>query len=455
MSQFSSFAAFTSPKFVTVNYSFDPISEFIELLDKLYQIYEGDMQKEICRSFKDLLNRYLGGRKPDECDLHNILNMCKSADIQNVAFKATAKRLYQLAKNHIDFPYVLKEIFEKFQAKLDENIAILCRDISDWKTFESIASASLLNRTISVSPKQLRLGYVDCPVVVIAPSYWFKELLPFPSSEITYIIQPQGFAAPYFKNDIFDGIEGGSLWTSKKSLPSTDKMEIYIASPKGYKNEAMQTKNFSVLLAELNQQQPTIYTREIKNILGQIEYIEINRRYLTINKKGDLIVQSFDENDEFGEYSYIVSDIDYSELSDDDVNRQLRELMESWKVPLRSYYQPFDLPRVLTSLGATHAKSNNIKNWMKKDTIRPHDDDDFIALLKLAKIPEEEFQKYFSLAKNIISNCISTGHRKSEISRELVENELRKRLYNNQQLPPMLKVGVIKVSILILGNANG
>ncbi|EMW7173310.1 hypothetical protein AAFM81_004179 [Vibrio fluvialis] len=451
MSQFSNFAAFTSSQYVTVNYSFEPISEFIELLNKLYQTYQGDLQKEICRSFKDVLNIYLGGREPDDDNLHNIFNMCRSSGYHNVVFMDTAKRLYELVKNHIDFPNVLKRIFEKLQGELDGNIAILCRDSSDWKTFELIADASLLNRMISVSPKQLRLGYIDCPLVIIAPSYWFKELLPFPSSAITYIIQPQGFASPYFKNDIFDGVEASSLWTSRKYFPSTDKMEIYIESPVGYKKETTQTENLSGLLTELSHQKPPIFTREIKSISGQIEHIEINRRYLTVNKDGGLIVQSFDEDDELGECSYIVSNIDYSDLSDDDVNRHLREHMESWKAPLRSYHQPYNLPRVLESFGAKHAKSYNIKNWMRKDTIRPSNDDDFIALLKFAQIPEEEFPTYFSLAKNIISNCISIGHRKSEISRELVANELRKRLNENQVLPPILNVGVIKVSILALG----
>ena len=142
---------------------------------------------------------------------------------------------------------------------------------------------------------------------------------------------------------------------------------------------------------------------------------------------------------------------DNPEMSDDDVNIELRRHMESWKVPLREYYQPYELPRILTSLGAKNAKDYNIKNWQKQDTIRPKDDDDFKALLKFADIPEVEFPAFFGLAKNIRSNCISIGHRKSEVSREIVAKELRKRLQHQDTLPSSFNVGKIKASILVVG----
>lgn len=451
MNHIANLSNFTLSRLTTVSYHYEPISEYISLLDKLYKSSEGAPQKEvICRKFKEVLNRYLGGREQNEEHLQNILDLCKKGGFAKLEFLELSRRLYQLATKYINIDSVLESIFEELQNKINGDVAVLCRDISDWEQFKSNSNCLLLNNATPVYPKQLRKKYVNIPLIIIAPAYWLNELLSFPNSESTFIIQPQGLPKPNISRDIFDCTGGANLWTSKNIAPFVDTMEVLIPSPINYKKEFFEESDNSILLTEMAKYQSIVFTKEVKDALGNIEYLDTNRKYLTVNKDGGVGTNSFDEDDELNEFSYIVREIDYSKLSDDDVNSQLRTYMEAWKKPLRDYPHPFELSNVLKTFGARNAKNYNIRNWMRKDTIRPSDDNDFTSLLKFAQISKEEFPTYISLAKTIRSNCISIGQKKSEISRELVAKELRCKLQQNDKLPSILHIGTIKASILAL-----
>lgn len=451
MNQVANFATFTSPKLVSLNYSYEPITEYIELLNYLYQSSETDIQKNTCGKYKNILNDYLGGREPQEGKLQSILEHKKHFGPDKGAFYIAAKRLYQLAKSHIDVKVVLQSCFNEILNSIDGNIVILCRKPEDQDFLSSLISNANKRRIGFVFPRQLRNQYVTYSLVIIAPSYWFKELLSYPCSGTTLVVQPKSLRSSVVTHDIFDGVGGKSLWTSQKCNPKIQNRSLLLPSPLNYKREEKKEDSLSKLVNELNRLQPSIFTREIKSVTGQVALIEVNRKYLTVDQYGVVKLRPFLDNDELNDCKYIVHEIDHSEMSDDDVNMELRSQMESWKAPLREYYQPYELPRILTSLGAKHAKDYNIKNWKKKDTIRPKDDDDFKALLKFADIPEIEFPTFFNLAKSIRSNCISIGHKKSEVSREIIAKELRKRLQHQDTLPSSFSVGKIKASILAVG----
>lgn len=451
MNNVSIFPAFTSSELIALNYSYAPLTEFTELLNDIYQSSDTDIQRQTCIKFKNLLNGYLGGREPTEKQLQSIHMHKRHFGSVGSLFYETAKRLYKLAKNDIELKVILKSCLNEVSSKVNGKIAVLFRNIDDKLFLESIVNDSDIRGVEFVAPKQLRNGYLNCPLVIIAPSYWFKELLSFPCSQTTFVIQPKNLSATVPTNDVFDGIGGVTFWTSKKETPHCQEIELLVPSQTDYERTEKKESKLSELVQELKHMQPSVFTREVKIAEGLTELIEINRKYITVDRYGSLKLRSFSDEDVFDDCSYIVNEIDYSELSDDDVNIQLRIQMESWKAPLREYCQPYDLPSILASLGAKNAKDYNIKNWKKKDTIRPKDDDDYIALLKFAQIPEEEFSIFFSLAKNIRSNCISIGHRKSEVSRELVAKELRVHLQRQGYLPSKISVGKIKASILVLG----
>ncbi len=451
MNQVSNFSTFTTPEIVNLNYSYEPITEYIELLNYLYQSAETDIQKHTCSKYKNILNDYLGGREPQEEELKSILEQKKHFGPDKGAFYVSAKRLYQLIKGCIEVKIVLQNCLNEILNSINGNIVILCRKLEDQYFLESIICDESKDRVGFVFPRQLRNHYITCTLVLIAPSYWFKELLSYPCSATTFVVQPDKFPPSVATHNIFDGVGGDTLWTSKKCNPHIQSRRLILPSPSNYKREEKKENGLSELVDELNRMQPSIFTREIKSVTGQVALIEVNRKYLTVDQYGVLKLRPFLDDDELDDFKYIVNEIDHSEMSDDDVNIELRRHMESWKVPLREYYQPYELPRILTSLGAKNAKDYNIKNWQKQDTIRPKDDDDFKALLKFADIPEVEFPAFFGLAKNIRSNCISIGHRKSEVSREIVAKELRKRLQHQDTLPSSFNVGKIKASILVVG----
>ncbi|RJE76479.1 hypothetical protein BGP78_12670 [Pseudoalteromonas sp. MSK9-3] len=451
MNQVANFATFTSSELVNLNYSYEPITEYIELLNYLYQSSETDIQKHTCSKYKNILNDYLGGREPQEEELKSILEKRKHFGSDKGAFYVAAKRLYQLVKSYIEVKVVLQNCLNEILNSINGDIVILCKKPDDQDFLGSLICDANKSRVGFVFPRQLRNHYITCTLVIIAPSYWFKELLAYPCSASTLVVQPENLPPSVVKHDIFDGVGGESLWTSKKHNPSIQNRRLLLPSPPNYKREEKKENSLSDLVNELSRMQPSIFTREIKSVTGQVALIEVNRKYLTVDQYGVLKLRPFLEDDELDDCKYIVNEIDHSEMSDDDVNMELRRQMESWKVPLREYYQPYELPRLLTSLGAKHAKDYNINNWKKKDTIRPKDDDDFKALLKFADIPEVEFPAFFNLAKDILSNCISIGHKKSEVSREIIAKELRKRLQHQDTLPSSFNVGKIKASILVVG----
>lgn len=451
MNQIANFAAFTSSEVIRLNYSYDPITEYIELLNFLYQNSETDIQKQTCSKYKNILNGYLGGREPQEEELQSILEQRKHFGPDTGGFYIAAKRLYRLIKNCIEVRVVLQNCLNEIFNIVNGNIVLLCRKPEDQYFLDSLIDDDNKRRVGFVFPRQLRNNYITCTLVIIAPTYWYKELLAYPCSATTLVVQPENLPSSVLTQDIFDGVGGESLWTSKKCNPNIQSRRLSLPLPPNYKREELKEDNLSELVNELNRMHPSVFTREIKSVTGQIAFIEVNRKYLIVDQSGVLKLRPFLDNDELDDCKYIINEIDHSEMSDDDVNIELRRQMESWKVPLREYYQPYELPRILTSLGAKHAKDYNINNWKKKDTIRPKDDDDFKALLKFADIPEVEFSTFFNLAKSIRSNCISIGHRKSEVSREIVAKELRKRLQNQGTLPSSFNVGKIKASILVVG----
>ncbi|AFV85991.1 hypothetical protein [Alteromonas mediterranea] len=451
MSQVANFATFTSPELVNLNYSYEPITEYIELLNYLYQSAETDIQKHTCSKYKNILNDYLGGREPQEEELKSILEQKKHFGPDKGSFYVAAKRLYKLIKSCIEVKIVLQNCLNEILNSINGNIVILCRKLEDQNFLESIICDDSKERVGYVFPRQLRNHYITCTLVIIAPSYWFKELLAYPCSHTTLVVQPENLPSSVVTNDVFDGVGGERLWTSKKNNPNVQNRRLLLPPPPNYEREETKQNSLSELVIELRRMQPTIFTREIKSLTGQVALIEVNRKYLVVDEYGVLKLRPFLDDDELDGCKYIVNEIDHSEMSDDDVNLELRKQMESWKSSLREYNRPFELPRILTSLGAKHAKDYNIKNWKKKDTIRPKDDDDFRALLKFADIPEVEYPFFFNLAKNIRSNCISMGHRKSEVSREIIAKELRKCLQQQDTLPSSFNVGKIKASILAVG----
>ena len=450
MSQVTNFAPFEFPKLSVISYAYEPLIEYMALLDDLYKCYETDIQKNTCRKFKEILNRYLGGRKPTEDQLKSIYSNRKYFGTADSDFLVYSKRLYQLAKSYIDIDVVVVDCLLNILSRTNGKVAILTKEADFKTTFETQIDDALLARIEYISVRELKQNYLNFPILIFAPGYWLHEDLTYSCSEITYLIQPMNLPNPKLENSIFDGEGGMSLWTSPKVLPKVDNYNLNFPSPKDYKRKELK-KEFSLsLLTELENNKPSLFSMEVIDASGNVEYIETHRKYITIDNKGELALLAFDDDSELHKYSYIVSDIDYSELSDDEVNQELRIQMDLWKKPLNSYSKQYELSDRLTALGAKNAKLINIKNWMKKDTIRPKSDDDFIALLRFAEIPEADFSTFFSLARNIRSNCISIGHKKSEISRELVAKELRKYIIQKDELPSRMSVGAIKISILAL-----
>lgn len=102
----------------------------------------------------------------------------------------------------------------------------------------------------------------------------------------------------------------------------------------------------------------------------------------------------------------------------------LRERQRTWKSMLRKFSKSQGIERIVVELkrrGSTRANETNVRNWMSNVTIRPHDDKDFRAILRLVGL-EGEIETYQKTAEAIYRAHRQAGY---EI-RELLLHEARK-----------------------------
>jgi hypothetical protein len=94
-----------------------------------------------------------------------------------------------------------------------------------------------------------------------------------------------------------------------------------------------------------------------------------------------------------------VADMLFGEKAD-----EIRSKQEKWKIAFRrklfTYSSVYDVARVLTSLGAPTANETNVRNWQRNDTIKPHEKDDFKAIMAFAEL-DEMCSEYWENARKI------------------------------------------------------
>ncbi len=252
--------------------------------------------------------------------------------------------------------------------------------------------------------------------------------------------------------DIFTDFNGNDISLDNSSNINTKIVNIFIPHNSVCDSffRKLESRDFNNKdLYELIGQQSHIYSCELLYYGGEVKRIQYNKSYITVNDMDSVSSKVINDSSDISNIKYIVTDIDYSMLSHEDINRELKNHMERWKLPIRSYFKPYELPNKLTELGAIKASSQNIKNWASPNTIAPKSREDYLAVLAFAGIvKEEEVSLFFRLARNIRGSSISIGHHKADIAKEIVKDEIVKKLSAGENLPNRLIVGNVKAEIL-------
>lgn len=450
----SQWSDFSNSHITYINLNHAPLNEYINVLDKLRaDCNQDELRLSVFKRFKSILNRLLSGVPIDRKLLTDTLDYCKKTRLK-MDFLSNAKILYQLI-SFIDVKeYICRSLTRAYELEKKE-IAILCKDVDHWNFIYSLMNKETRGFIYPVYRRTIRENYINGPLFIIAPSYWIKDFLAYPSSETTYVLQPFTVGSSNFEAEIFklNGKLDISINSNNKTSTSIEYLVIegndkytgrkYSQPPE----EKISLQNIEEIMGVHSH----ITCKEVEGSDGTLNYIQTNKTYITINKEGVIENRSFEENDNLHNISYIVQDIDYSKMSHEDINQEYRNQMEKWKKPLREYYRPYELPSLLRDLGAQKATDQNIRNWSKPSTIAPIGREDFLAVLTFSGIDtEEEIDVFYKLARNMRSNSISLGHKKSDVAKEIIRKEIDDLLINKLPITNEISVGNLKAQVLSL-----
>jgi hypothetical protein len=458
MSEISEFSNFSSSNIEIVNYSFPPLDEFFSLLNELkISSFNDELKTSVYTKFKEITNRLLSGRALDDDVVEKTLEYfkkCNQAGLPIEFFQSSPKRLLKIVKDYFEIKVILQASMEAVIKKSPHDfIFVFCSDDKDWDVITSALSSEDSEKVRRINRQTIRHKYINHSLLIFGPAYWFSEFLSFPCAEKIFIVQPNGFSThKVIKRDIFSGPNNSNnLWTANKTNISITSMRIDVHPLKSYEkdrpkdaDEITQTTLYSDIISVRS----SIDCSEVIDRDGFIKYVQLNKNYLTISLDGQIESTMFSGEDTFEDIGYIVSDIDYEGMTHEDVDNELKNQMERWKKPLRQHGLNQVLVNQLVTLGSVKANIQNVRNWSKKNSIAPLYGQDFTAVLLFSGIGKEEFPYFFKLAKIIRSKSISLGHKKSDISKEIVKKEILSRLSNNYTLPSLLTIGNIKAHII-------
>lgn len=463
MAYISEFSLFNDCSLEIINFKYPPLVEYLNRMEELrYNCIDDDLKLSVYTKLKDGLNRILSGRPLQHsfCDeLLDYFKQCGNHGLKRDFFDSGPKRLFRLLKNHIKLDKLLADVITEVLAQIPNDILyIYCSDENYWQFIISNLSDQQRVKVRPVNRKTVRHKYINGSLLIIGPAFWYSDFLSFPSAEFIFIAQPSGFHNPnILQRDILNGPNTVNLWAGNKSNISISKTDIDIKASDEYELESQESPEHDneylprlgkSFVADITGVQSSINNTEVTDKYGRLNYVQLNRNYLTVTANGNIENLAFDEDEKFIEIKYIVTEIDHSQMTHADVDNELKVQMERWKKPLRDYMRPYELPNELKALGALKANSQNIRNWSRQDSIAPMYYEDFIAVLTFANIDRKEFDYFFRLAKLIRSKSISVGHKKSDISKEIVKKEIFNKLKAGEDLPDILKIGNIKAHIL-------
>jgi hypothetical protein len=458
MSEISEFSDFSSCSIEIVNYNFPPLDEFLLLLNELkISSFNDELKTTVYTKFKEITNRLLSGRALDDDVVERTLGYfkkCNQAGLPIDFFQSSPKRLLKIVKDYFEIKVILQAAIEAVIKKSPHDyIFVFCSDDKDWDVITSALSSENAEKVRRINRHTIRHKYINHSLLIFGPAYWFSEFLSFPCAEQIFIVQPNGFSThKVIKRDIFSGPNNANnLWTANKTNISITNMQIDVHPLKGYEKDRpkeIDAITQTTLYSDIISVRSSIDSCEVIDKDGFIKYVQLNKNYLTISLDGRLGSSVFSGEETFEDIGYIVSDIDYEDMTHEDVDNELKSQMERWKTPLREYGLNQGLVNQLGTLGSIKANIQNVRNWSKKNSIAPMYSQDFIAVLSFSGIGKEEFSYFFKLAKIIRSKSISLGHKKSDISKEIVKKEISSRLSNNFSLPSLLTIGNIKAHII-------
>lgn len=119
---------------------------------------------------------------------------------------------------------------------------------------------------------------------------------------------------------------------------------------------------------------------------------------------------------------------------------ELREMQGTWKARLRLNAKQNSLEETVSALlndGSKVASYQNLRNWMQDRTIATHDEDDFLAIMKLVGL-QDSAQRYWNAMKDIRRAHARAGR---QIRRQLMQQ------VNKSDLAELERVGYMEFAL--------
>lgn len=449
------FPDFENTKLHYVGYRHDPLVLFFRSFMNLRDKSGGDhLLENLVNMCSKLFGLYISARPVNYDQISVVRDNCKihRSDLVNEL------RTIYTCLNYISQERILANTLEKIVLENPyEKYTLLIDSDEQWSFIKAILVKGELDVFIETTlKKDARERYYKTPIITFYPASWIPELLTLPISENIFLIHPENLRPSALGDAFFKAPNGDSIELSIDSINTIHHEIATVSADKNFydklefdnHNNSDDISTYKV--PELNQR--PISDMQLQDIHGHVQHIQANKSYLTVFNTGEIEFSSFENADQLSEVLEIVTEIDYSNLSEENLKLAKTQMMEKWKKPLRESVSMDDLVLELEEAGAIRAKPQNIRNWISSSNIAPGSDQDYYAVLKYAGIDsEEEIDTYFQLARKQRGASISYGHQKSLLVRDIVRNYLINKNNNDSNLNTVDDLLGIKIKIVRLG----
>lgn len=446
-----------------MTYGYKPLDTFVYAIQQfINENYDDSHSQVLIKTAKKILNFYLTGKPVPNDIISNLKILCRGKRT------ATTRILNNVIK-HIDISHIVSECLEYLVLyNMSDKLGLIIESDVQWDFMYSLIQKRELNDFIvPISKRDIREKYFDFPVMTFLPASWIPELIILPPSERFFLITPSFRKSVSADSLFFKAPNNSSLEISNNQIKTIYHKMMQLNGTDEYRKEFVETslpnnapasglnlQDFDIdELGKDDKYKYSIRLLDLVDVNGSDIYLESNKSYICISKKGDVGFKTFENEYQFNNIDYVVNNIDATLITEAEFKRAQNSIMEKWKQVLRNSISNPALSIKLRGFGATRANPQNIRNWADPDRIAPANNDDFRAVLKFSGITNEaDIRRYFTLAREKRSESISLGHRKSILAQEIIRDFLIEKVGENSLLEKEYTIHGIKINITKLDN---
>lgn len=346
---------------------------------------------------------------------------------------------------------LLECLMQVWRGLPEESAAILVKEARLVAATEAVvrASQTVAYKDVDViAPSQADYARCYQHLFVIGSMYWFpNHIIAAPRANTIHIVSYRWLVNKWQHRPVFTGTSQGSIGAiSEAQASNTEEPDILLKTTDFLPviDARALSQRLSHNAGEVDSEQEDVPARllVLAGDIGVFVEAADQTKVLTINldnddsddARGHIQRVTFNElapgmfillrTEGGGDYIVPVAD----KLMGPELARRARQSQAHWKSLLRkAAFQRglFETCIDLIDLGSRRANETNVRNWMASRTIRPNEQDDFRAILRLVGL-EADFDTYWGNTEIILHAHRKAGfHIRDQLLRQISVSDLQ------------------------------